>query len=105
MKYVDELNSPWVGMQFDIGNHWKYGDPAAWIRALGRRVIKLDIKGFSRDKNNWADITEDDLPWADVRKALDDIGFDGWVAAEVGGGDVERLTKIAKQIDKALNIG
>ena len=105
VKYVDELNSPWVGMQFDIGNHWKYGDPAAWIRALGRRVIKLDIKGFSRDKNNWADITEDDLPWADVRKALDDIGFDGWVAAEVGGGDVERLTKIAKQIDKALNIG
>ncbi len=105
VKYVDELNSPWVGMQFDIGNHWKYGDPAAWIRALGRRVIKLDIKGFSREKNNWADITEDDLPWADVRKALDDIGFDGWVAAEVGGGDVERLTKIAKQIDKALNIG
>ena len=105
VKYVDELNSPWVGMQFDIGNHWKYGDPATWIRALGRRVIKLDIKGFSREKNNWADITEDDLPWADVRKALDDIGFDGWVAAEVGGGDVERLTKIAKQIDKALNIG
>lgn len=105
VKYVDELNSPWVGMQFDIGNHWKYGDPAAWIRALGRRVIKLDIKGFSRNKNDWADITEDDLPWADVRKALDDIGFDGWVAAEVGGGDVERLTKIAKQIDKALNIG
>ena len=105
VKYVDELNSPWVGMQFDIGNHWKYGDPAAWIRALGRRVIKLDIKGFSREKNNWADITEDDLPWADVRKALDDISFEGWVAAEVGGGDVERLTKIAKQIDKALNIG
>lgn len=105
VKYVDELNSPWVGMQFDIGNHWKYGDPAAWIRTLGRRVIKLDIKGFSREKNNWADITEDDLPWADVRKALDDISFEGWVAAEVGGGDVERLTKIAKQIDKALNIG
>ncbi len=33
VKYVDELNSPWVGMQFDIGNHWKYGDMAEWIRA------------------------------------------------------------------------
>ncbi|MFO0942787.1 MAG: sugar phosphate isomerase/epimerase family protein [Pirellulales bacterium] len=105
VKYVDEFNSPWVGMQFDIGNHWKYGDPAAWIRQLGKRVVKLDIKGFSRQKNNWADITEDDLPWADVRKALDEIGFDGWVAAEVGGGDQARLTKIAQQIDKALNIG
>ncbi len=105
IKYVDEFNSPWVGMQFDIGNHWKYGNPADWIRALGNRVVKLDIKGFSRAANNWADITEDDIPWADVRKALDDIGFYGWVAAEVGGGNTERLRKVALQIDKALNIG
>ncbi|MEZ6133893.1 MAG: sugar phosphate isomerase/epimerase family protein [Pirellulaceae bacterium] len=105
VKYVDEFNSPWVGMQFDIGNHWKYGNPADWIRQLGHRVVKLDIKGFSRAKDGWADITEDDLPWADVRNALDEINFHGWVAAEVGGGDLERLTKIAKQIDDALNIG
>tara|TARA_R110002095_G_scaffold8408_1_gene14135 strand:- start:230 stop:514 length:285 start_codon:yes stop_codon:yes gene_type:complete len=91
-------------MQFDIGNHWKYGDPASWIRQLGRRVVKLDIKGFSRAEQKFADITEDDLPWAEVRKALDDINFHGWVAAEVGGGDEERLGKIAKQIDNALNL-
>jgi len=105
VRYIDEFNSPWIGMQFDIGNHWKYGDPAQWIRQLGRRVVKLDIKGFSRSKNNWADITEDDIPWAEVRKALDEIGFDGWVAAEVGGGKLERLTAVARQIDLALNIG
>lgn len=105
VKYVDEFDSPWVGMQFDIGNHWKYGNPAEWIRQLGRRVVKLDIKGFSRAEDGWKDITEDDLPWVDVRKALDDIGFYGWVAAEVGGGDQARLEKIANQIDSALNIG
>lgn len=105
VKYVDEFDSPWVGMQFDIGNHWKYGDPAAWIRQLGRRIVKFDIKGFSRAADGWKDITEDDIPWADVRKAIDDIGFYGWIAAEVGGGDQERLSKIAGQIDDALNIG
>lgn len=105
IKYVDEFNSPWVGMQFDIGNHWKYGSPADWIRTLGKRVVKLDIKGFSRKEDKFADITEDDLPWADVRRALDDIHFNGWVAAEVGGGDEERLKKVAQQIDRALNIG
>ncbi len=105
VEYVDAFNSPWIGMQFDIGNHWKYGDPAGWIRQLGRRVVKLDIKGFSRASDQWKDITEDDLPWADVRQALDDIGFYGWVAAEVGGGDETRLRKIANQIDRALNIG
>ncbi len=104
VRYVDEFQSPWVGMQFDIGNHWKYGNPGDWIRSLGRRVVKLDIKGYSRAKQNWADITEDDIPWADVRKALDDIGFQGWVAAEVGGGDQKRLAKVARQIDAALNI-
>ncbi|MCA9192080.1 MAG: sugar phosphate isomerase/epimerase [Planctomycetales bacterium] len=105
VRYVDEFNSPWVGMQFDIGNHWKYGDAAAWIRQLGKRIIKLDIKGFDKQQSKWADITEDDLPWADVRLALDEIGYQGWVAAEVSGGDVSRLTTVAKQIDKALNIG
>lgn len=105
VKYVDEFKSPWVGMQFDIGNHWKYGNPAEWIRTLGHRVVKLDIKGFTRASDKWADITKDDIPWADVRKALDDIGFYGWVAAEVGGGDAERLKTVAQQIDSALNIG
>jgi L-ribulose-5-phosphate 3-epimerase len=105
VKYVDEFKSPWVGMQFDIGNHWKYGNPAEWIRTLGHRVVKLDIKGFARAGDKWADITKDDIPWADVRRALDDIGFYGWVAAEVGGGDGERLKTVAQQIDAALNIG
>lgn len=105
VKFVDEFKSPFVGMQFDIGNHWKFGNPADWIRTLGTRIVKLDIKGFSRKEDKFADILEDDIPWADVRQALDDINFHGWVAAEVGGGDVERLTKIAKQIDQALNIG
>lgn len=105
VKYVDEFDSPWVGMQFDIGNHWKYGNPAAWIRQLGRRVVKLDIKGFSRAKNGFTEILHDDLPWAETRQALDDIRFEGWVAAEVGGGNAEQLKTIAGQIDRALNIG
>jgi L-ribulose-5-phosphate 3-epimerase len=105
VKYVDEFDSPWVGMQFDIGNHWKYGSPGDWIRELGRRIVKLDIKGFSREQDRFTAITEGDLPWADVRLALDEIGYHGWVAAEVAGGDQEKLAKVAKQIDIALNIG
>ena len=103
-RYVDEFNSPWVGMQFDIGNHWKYGNVGDWIRTLGHRIVKLDIKGFSRSSDKFTDITEGDLPWPDTRLALDEIGFEGWVAAEVGGGDAERLAKVSRQIDLALNL-
>jgi len=104
IKFVDSLNSPWVGMYYDVGNHWKYGQPGDWIRAFGRRCVKCDAKGFSRAKNKWADITGegDDLPWADVRKALGEIHFCGWVTAEVGDGDLKRLTTVREQMQKAF---
>jgi hexulose-6-phosphate isomerase len=104
VRFVDELNSPWVGMQFDIGNHWKYGAMGQWIRALGRRVVKLDIKGYSRELQDWTDIGEGDIDWADVRAALDEIGFTGWAAAEVNGGDAERLRQISAQMDRVLQL-
>lgn len=103
-KYVDEFESPWVGMQFDIGNHWKYGDPAAWIRTLGKRIVKLDIKGFSRATGKFTDITKGDIDWKSVRNALTEIGFIGWCAAEVGGGKQEKLATISKEMDTVLEL-
>ncbi|MEN6424582.1 MAG: sugar phosphate isomerase/epimerase family protein [Phycisphaerales bacterium] len=104
IRFVDSFNSPWVGMYYDVGNHWKYGQPGDWIRAFGRRCVKMDAKGFSRANNKWAEITGegDDLPWADVRKALEEINFSGWATAEVGGGDVKRLTTVREQMQKAF---
>ncbi len=103
-KYVDEFNSPWVGMQFDIGNHWKYGSMGDWIRTLGKRIVKLDLKGFSREMNKFTKIGEGDLNWADVRKALVEIKFNGWAAAEVGGGDLDRLKEISANMDHAFGL-
>ena len=48
VQFIDSFRSPWVGMYYDIGNHWKYGQPAEWIRAFAHRCVKLDVKGFSR---------------------------------------------------------
>ena len=104
VKYVDELNSPWVGMQFDIGNHWKYGSMGDWIRQLGKRVYKLDIKGYHRADDKWARISEGDIDYADVRRALREINFYGWVAAEVGGGDAAELTRIAQEMDTVFGL-
>ena len=104
VKYVDELNSPWVGMQFDIGNHWKYGSMGDWIRQLGKRVYKLDIKGYHRADDKWARISEGDIDYAEVRRALREINFYGWVAAEVGGGDAAELTRIAQEMDTVFGL-
>lgn len=106
IRFVDSFKSPWVAMYYDIGNHWKYGQPGDWIRAFAHRCVKLDVKGFSRANNKFVDITseEDDLPWTDVQKALKEIGFTGWATAEVGGGNVERLTTVRKQMEKAFGL-
>ncbi len=105
VDYVDAFNSPWVGMQFDIGNHWRYGDPAAWIRTLGKRIVKLDAKGFSREKNSFSrTMTDCDLDWASVCEALREIGYTGWIAAEVGGGGPERLAEISKDMGLAFEL-
>jgi L-ribulose-5-phosphate 3-epimerase len=101
-QYVDEFNSPLVGMQFDIGNHWKYGSMGDWIRTLGKRIVKLDVKGFSRKENKFTKIGEGDLDFADVRKALREINFYGFCAAEVAGGGPERLKEISDNMDRVF---
>ncbi len=107
--YIDSFDSPWVGAYFDLGNHARYGDVAAWLRELGPRIAKLDIKGYSNaiggKDGKWkgfVDITAGDIDWAAVRAALRDIGFTGWVTAEVGGGDVNRLRTVLDQMRTAL---
>lgn len=107
--YIDSFQSPWVGAYFDLGNHARYGDVATWVRQLGPRIVKLDIKGYSNEKadlsgvrKGFVDITDGDIDWESVRDALREIQFTGWVAAEVGGGDLSRLQNVLKQMKQAL---
>ncbi len=107
--YIDSFQSPWVGAFFDLGNHARYGDVATWVRELGPRIVKLDIKGYSNARadtdgpwKGFVDITAGDIDWASVRAALRDISFTGWVSAEVGGGDVARLKTVLDQMQQAL---
>ncbi len=85
------------------------GDVATWVRELGPRIVKLDIKGYSNRRadaegrgKGFTDITEGDIDWRSVRAALRDIGFSGWVSAEVGGGDVSRRRAVLDQMKRAL---
>ncbi len=99
--YLDAIGSPWVGSYFDIGNHQKYGKPADWIRTLGRRIVKLDVKDWGVE-NGFCKIGEGDVDWPEVRKALRETGFTGWSTAEVAGGDRERIAEVGRRMDTFL---
>lgn len=100
-EYIDYLNSPWVGIYFDIGNHCKYGVVEDWITTLGRRIVKLDVKDWAR-KGGWAKIGDGDVNWPGVKKALVQIEFTGWCTAEVSGGGEDRLREIKRRMDQML---
>ncbi len=109
-RYVDEFESPNVGWHFDIGNIVNFGWPEQWIRILGPRIFRLDVKGFSRSRRDaeglWkgfgVEIGDGDCGWERVMPALREIGYNGWIAAEVGGGDEARLRDIAGRMDTAF---
>ena len=51
VQYVDDFKSEWVGAYFDCSNMIKYGvAPADWIRKLGKRMLKVDFKAYSKAK-------------------------------------------------------
>ena len=110
-RYVDQFESPNVGWYFDVGNIVAYGWPSQWVSILGPRILRLDVKEYSREKLNkegrWAGfgvpIGEGDCEWKETMAALDKVGYTGWASAEVGGGDAARLSEIAERMKRVLN--
>ena len=109
-RYVDEFESDAIGWYFDVGNIVNYGWPEHWIRTLGHRILKLDIKEYSRSKRDQegpyagfgVPLGEGDCDWPEVVTALEDIGYEGWATAEIAGGDTDRLREIAMRMDRIL---
>lgn len=109
-RYLDAFESPLVGAYFDVGNVVNFGWPTHWIEALGPRILKLDVKEYSRAKRDVegpyagfrVPIGEGDCDWPAVRAALAAVGYSGWATAEVPGGDAAYLADVARRMDDVL---
>ncbi len=113
VRFVDEVGSPWLGWFFDIGNIARYGWPEHWVRALGKRIFKLDIKDYSTTKHMKEGpragfdvlLGDGEIDFKSVFRAIDEVGYEGgWISAEVKGGDLEKLTDIARRLDAILRL-
>ncbi len=76
---VEIADHPQVGIYYDLGNLRSTGrDPAAMIRALGTRGVKMiHIKEAGADL-----LGEGEVDMAAVRDAVHEIGYDGWLVFE-----------------------
>lgn len=114
VRFIDELKSPAVGAYFDTGNAITWTDQTAehWVRVLGHRIAKLDIKDrgherFGDPKNRSPDAvgTDDgEVHWKKVRKELERIKFAGWATAETKGGEESRLKGMARWMRDILRL-
>jgi hexulose-6-phosphate isomerase len=98
-RYVDEFKSPWVKAYFDTGNVVKYGKPEDWIRALGKRTVRIHLKDFKREGQKWTNLRDGDVNWPEVHKALTEVGYAGFLTPELDGGDEKYLRDLSERID------
>jgi L-ribulose-5-phosphate 3-epimerase len=105
-RYVDEFESPLVRAYFDVGNVVIFAFPQDWIRTLGSRIVKVHLKDFNFDRSNgrftWKNIGEGDIDWPEVRRALSEVGYSGYVTTEVNGGDAAYLKDLSSRVDRFI---
>ena len=95
--YLDAFDNPWVGAYFDIGNMQKFAPAEEWIRTLGHRTVKLDIKDWGK-KNGFCRLGEGDVDWDKVRAALKEVGFSGWATREGSDKSIEDTSSLIDQL-------
>ena len=95
--YIDAIDSPWVQAYYDIGNMQKYGPSHNWIRVLGNRTLKLDVKDWG-SKNGFCPLGQGDVDWKKVRHELEQIEFKGWATREGNDGGVENTARLMNKL-------
>lgn len=84
-RFVDEINSEYVGVYFDVGNIIYIGYPDHWMRILGRRIRKLhfcDCRYDGTGLSMFVDLLEGDVDFEAVMHAAREIGYDDWATVE-----------------------
>lgn len=84
--FIDKFDSAYVGSYLDIGNVLQNGFPEQWVRILGQRIKKVHFKDYRIDAgglHGFVDLLAGDVNYPAVMEALNEIGYDGWVSAEM----------------------
>lgn len=87
--FLNDVNSPWVGLHLDVGNIHDTGFAEQWIEIHGPRITRIHLKdvlkhrGRCGDQSVYTNIFLGDNNWQAIREALIKVGYDGWLIAEM----------------------
>jgi hexulose-6-phosphate isomerase len=88
-RFLDDVNSPAVGIHLDVGNIHDTGFAEQWIEMHGPRITRIHLKdvlkhrGRSGDQSVYTNLFLGDNDWAAIRAAMTKVRYDGWLIAEM----------------------
>lgn len=85
-KFLDDINSEYVGAYFDVGNIMYIGDPSDYIEILGGHIKKIHISDYRVEQTGlgaFVDIFAGDVDFFEVIKSLKKIGYDDYLTLEM----------------------
>jgi hexulose-6-phosphate isomerase len=87
LEFVDQFDSPFVRVYFDVGNVLAFGYPQHWIEALGgERIARVHVKDFNTmpgGRHGFTQLLHGDVDWPVTMAALRQVGYQGWITPEV----------------------
>ena len=88
--FIRSFRNAWVKSYLDLGNHVRYAPAEKWVETLSDQIVKMHIKDFkiNRDAKNegsFVRIGDGSIDWKRVRRAIDAVGYNGWVSIESSG--------------------
>ena len=82
----------------------EFGYPEEWIRELNKRILKIHIKEYAKEKRFRYRLGEGrEIDWSAVRGACVDCGYDGWITAEVPYGTLEEMKDVVLRMKQLLD--
>lgn len=87
--FLNDINSPFVGIHLDVGNIHDTGFAEQWIEMHGPRITRIHVKDVNKhrgrcgDQSVYTNLFLGDNNWAAIHAALAKVGYDGWLVAEM----------------------
>lgn len=95
-RICDGIGSKWIGVYQDIGNALHFGhDSVEMLRSLPDETLMVHVKDTDR-----ALLGQGKVDFPGCRKALRDIGYEGWLVFETAPGD-DPIESASKNLEYA----
>ncbi len=87
-QFLNDVNSPQVGIHLDVGNIHDTGYAEQWIEIHGPRITRIHVKDVLKRRGRsgesvYTNLFLGDNNWPAIRAALTKVGYDGWLVAEM----------------------